>query len=46
MTTATDRQGPFITDEEFAPRQPVLRRLFDVEYSCPMCGRSTTQRPA
>ena len=36
MTTVKD--GPFITDEEFAEGQPIMRRLFDVTYSCPLCG--------
>ena len=40
MTTATNHQNPFTTDEEFAQGQPILRRLFDVEYSCPLCGEN------
>ena len=39
MTTTIDIQSQYITDEEFSGGQPMLRRLFDVHYSCPLCGR-------
>ena len=31
---------PFTTDQEFAQGQPIMRRLFEVDYSCPLCGRN------
>ena len=31
---------PFTTDQDFAQGQPLMRRLFEVDYSCPLCGRN------
>ena len=36
----TTQMSPFTTDEEFADGQPMMRRLFDVAYSCPLCGNN------
>ena len=38
MTTRT--ADPFTTDQDFAQGQPLMRRLFEVDYTCPLCGQN------
>ena len=38
MTTTDQTYSPFITDGEFFGAAPPMRRLFIVNYDCPLCG--------
>ena len=40
MTTEATTDSPFTTDTEFFGEAQLLRRLFVVDYTCPLCGEA------
>ena len=35
----TTNESPFMTDQELSEGQDGIRRLFDIAYTCPLCGQ-------
>ena len=45
MTTEATTDSPFTTDTEFFGEAQILRRLFVVDYTCPLCGEAHEPSP-